>query len=480
MLNVATVGSATVFLESLLASGKTLEPVKNTPLSELTQCCLHVLRDERTLGKGDETMNLESICYDIVDMSNMFNGKIQTASDHDVYLDRATKLAGEVIQRNLNITRNHVQPMVRDLVERVEVALQDFSNVTFQTPILTDKVLDVFTHPLIEDMVKEAAASAYYADFPFINSFPALAAESIRELIPSMNSELDKRVEEVIEAIGASRLIELYSDAFVTGELTIKKCMRNEYILLFLMLNNLLTTKPAGVNAKVEEFYDKLHDMRKQAALRIRNDLQRWREGYESNSLIIAYPPSITADKTTTSDPIIVHDELYTEWLTAGGEPDLIYGAFFSDRPLNGQAILTERGKYQYEALQYLSQVQAANESKRSSVIRRTLRAGLTELFEAEVAKGESGLNETHRDAFNEKLNNATTLDLNDTLGFTTILVCDSLYPETYAKKIIDGINTYQRHYPTSRVEDLVTLVITDLLVEWVVNLMYIKPLGAS
>ena len=480
MLNPSLVGSTSIFLQNLMASGRVLTPVKNTPLAELTQCCLSVLRGEQGLRSSTEEMNLESICFDVVEMSNFFNGKIQTASDHDVYMDRATKMASDVIQRNLSLTRNHVQPMVRDLVERVETALQDFHNVTFQTPILTDKVLDVFTHPYITDLVEDATKQAYYADFPFITSFPVLGTEAIRELIPSMNSELDTRVQEVLDAIGAERLIELYTEAFVDGGITLKKYSRNEYIIVFLITNNLLTTKPAVVSSNIEEFYEKLYDLRNQAALRIKNDISRWREAYDNNRLVIAYPAQITAGKETSSDPIIVHDELYTEWLTAGGEPDLIYGAFFSDRPLNGEDILRERGKYQYEAQQYLSQVQAANENKRSAVIRRTLREGMAELFETELAKEDAILNESHRTAFNECLNNASSLELDDTLGFTTLLVCESFFPGTYAKKIIDGINKYQNQYPTTRVEDLVTLVIQDLLVEWVVNLMCIKPIGAN
>lgn len=481
MLNPSLVGSATIFLQNLIAQGRVLTPVKNTPLSELAACCMSVIRDENTISRtSSEELNLESICFDAVDLSNMFNGKIQTSSDHDVIMDRATKLATDVMQRNLLLTRSHVQPMVRDLVERVETALQDFHDVTFQTPILTDKVLDAFTHPHIVDLVDSATQQAYYEDFPFITNFPTLSAEVIRELIPSMSSDLDKRIQEVLDAIGAERLIELYTEAFVDGGITLKKYTRNEYIIVLLITNSILTTKPATLDSNINEFFDKLYAMRSQTALRIKNDLTRWREAYENNRLIISYPSQITAGKESSTDPIIVHDELYTEWLTGGGEPDLIYGAYFSDRPMNGQEILRERGKYQYEAQQYLTQLKAANENKRSAVIRRALRAGMTELYEVEIAKEESVLNETHRGAFNDLLNNATSLELDDTLGYATLLVCDSFFPNTYAKKIIDGINKYQNQYPTSRVEDLVTLVIHDLLVEWVVNLMCIKPIGAN
>lgn len=481
MLNPSLVGSASIFLQGLIASGRVLIPAKNTPLSELTNCCLSVLRNDQGLTRAPtEELNLESVCFDVVEMSNMYNGKIQTASDHDVIMDRATKMAADVMQRNLSVTRSHVQPMVRELVERVETALQNFHNVTFQTPILTDKVLDAFTHPYITDIVEAASQQAYYEDFPFITGFPALATEAIRELIPSMNSDLDTRIQEVLDAIGAERLIEIYTEAFVDGGITLKKYSRNEYIVVLLIVNNLLTTKPATINSNIDEFFDKLYSMRSQAALRIKNDLTRWREAYDNNRLIIAYPTQISAGKESTRDPIIVHDELYTEWLTGGGEPDLIYGAYFSDRPMNGQEILRDRGKYQYEAQQYLSQLQAANENKRCAVIRRTLREGMAELYDTETAKEDSILNESHRTAYNERLNAASSLELDDTLGYATLLVCDSFFPETYAKKIIDGINKYQMQYPTTRVEDLVTLVIQDLLVEWVVNLMCIKPIGAN
>lgn len=76
-------------------------------------------------------------------------------------------------------------------------------------------------------------------------------------------------------------------------------------------------------------------------ALRIKNDIARWKAAHEANNLIISYPARIAAGEEAKSDPIVVHDELYEEWLHAGGEPDMIYGAFFSDRPMNGQVILT-------------------------------------------------------------------------------------------------------------------------------------------
>lgn len=480
MLDVNSIGSAVIFLQGLMARGKVIEPVAGTPLAELASCCMSIMRTEERLGGTTEDIQLESICFNVVDSSNLYNQNIQTSSDHDVYMERAITMASDVMQRNLTVTRNKVQPMVRELVEAVELELQNFSNITFQTPIQTDKVYDVFSHPYVTDIVEAATENAYYGDLPFITGFPILDTEAIRDLIPSMNTDLDKRVSEVLESLGAEGLINLYTRTFVDGSISVTHSGRNEQIILLLITMNLLSTKPVSMTAQLDEFFDRLYVLKTQLALRIKNDLLRWKNAYEANSLIIAYPEGITGAQSTSSAPIIVHDELYTEWLSAGGDTDLIYGAYFSDRPLGGQEILNNRVKYQYEAKQYLEQLSSANESKRSAVIRRTLRSKLIELYETETKEEGSGLNETHRTAFNNILNDATTLELNDTLAFSTLLVCNSFYPETYAKKIIDGINHYQKLHPSTQVEDLATLVISDILVEWVVNLIMIKPIGAN
>lgn len=481
MLSPSSIGSAVIFLQQLAGSGKTIAPVKNTPLAELTFCCQQVFRDEiGANGPVSQEMDLDSICNDVVQCSNQFNAKIQTGSDHDVYLDRSIEKASEIIQRNLNLVRNKVQPMVRETVEYVEVELQKFSNVTFQTPILTDKVFNVFTHPYITDMVESATTDVYYGDFPFINSFPALAAEAIRELIPSMNSDLDQRIEEVMDSLGADGLIDVYTKAFVNGSISLNKLSRNEYILVMLMTNCILTVKPATLGSRADEFFDKLYAMRQQAALRIKNDLAQWRGAYESNRLVLQYPTEIMTGPDAAKNPIIVHEDLYEEWLGAGGSPDMIYGAYFSDRPVNGQEILRDRAKYLYEAQQYLSQLQAANESKRSSVIRRAVRTKVGELIKVEQETQGSEINAGMIENFHIRLNDASPLELNDTLGFVTLVICNSFYQGTYAKKVIDGLNYYQQLHPTQPVEDLATLVIADILVEWVVNMMEIKPIGAD
>lgn len=480
MLTNSSVGSAVIFLSNLTAAGKVVAPVKNTPLAELTLNCQSVLRNEASLSGTSPQLSMEEICHDVIEQSNCFNRAIQTASDHDVTMDRAVTLAADVIQRSLNLVRNKVQPMVRDVVEHIEVQLQNFSNVTFQTPIVTDKVFDAFTHPYINDLIESSIVNSYYGDFPFINSFPALSAEAIRELIPSMNSDLDRRIGELLDNVGAEGLINVYASAFVDGSIALKKLTRNEYIILMLITNSLLTVKPAALDSQIEKFFDKLYDMRVQAALRVSNDLARWRDAYENNRLILQYPDSILTGPDAAKHPIVVHEDLYEEWLGAGGSPDMIYGAFFSDRPLNGQDILRDQSKYLYEAKQYLSNLQAANDSKRSSVVRRAIREKTLELIKEEVDKEGTLISSNSVERFHTRLTDATPLELNDPLGFVTLVICESFYRETYAKKIIDGLNHYQKAYPTEPVENLATLVVTDILVEWVVNMMEIKPIGAD
>lgn len=478
MLNDSVVGSAVLFLEQLSASGRMLTAVPNSPLAALAASCSFVASVKPVTMNEQNKLCLEQICYDAVAASNAYNGKIQQGSDHDVYLDRTVTMAAETIQRNMTLTRTVIRPLVSDTVEAVTMALQNFSNVTFKTPILPDKVLSVFDHPYITEMVDNFTHNTFHADMPFISDFPALDAAAIRDLIPSMNSDLDNRIVELTDALGAEKVISTYVSAFVDGSLATKKATRNEYILVMLITSQMLLTKPVAVAGKVAEFYDKLVAMRTQSALRVKNDIARWKAAYSGNQLVISYPTRISAGEDAKNEPIVVHDELYEEWLHAGGEPDMIYGAFFSDRPTSGEDILRDRAKYLWEAKNYLQQVEAANESKRSSIIRRCIREMMTDYLSKDANSEKPEFNSEHSERIHGALNEATPLELNDTLGYTTLLVCNVLYPNTYAKKIIDGFNYYQTQYPAAVPEDLGTLVISDLLVEWVANMCVIKPLG--
>ena len=479
MLSESLVGNTVLYLEQLLGSGRMLSAVANSPLAGIAATCGSVqLRQTDLVKTTDDKLCLEHITYKAIGASNSFNPAIQQGSDHDVYLDRAVELAADTIQRNMTLTRTVIRPLVSDTVEAVTAALQNFNNVTFKTPIIPDKVLSVFDHPYVQEMVENYTQNIYYQDLPFINTFPALDASAIQELIPSLNSDLDKRVVELTDALGAEKVIATYVSAFVDGSLATKMVTRNEYILVMLIASQLLLVKPASVAPQVTEFFDKVTTLRNQVALRIKNDIARWKAAYEANNLIISYPARIAAGEEAKGDPIVVHDELYEEWLHAGGEPDMIYGAFFSDRPMNGQVILTERSKYLWEAKNYLQQLEAANESKRSSVIRRVIRESLVDYLNKDASSEEAKFNERHATLIHNALNNATALDLNDVLGYVTLLVCNSLYPESYAKKIIDGFNHYQLQYPAAVPEDLATLVISDILVEWVANMCLIQPIG--
>lgn len=475
MLRESTIGSATLFVERLFSSQKMIEPVQGSPLHALAYSCITPLRLDKNSGSN---IDVEICCKKAVDLSNTFNKLIQTSSDHDVEMDKAVQLASNVIQSNINITRNVIQPMVRDTLEYVETSLAKYSEITFQTPIVTDRVFDVFLHPFIEDMLKEYG-DVPYKEFPFINTFPSLTTEAIRDLIPSMNSDMDSRLKEVIDNLGAEKIIGIYEDAFVSGIYDARVIDRNSHLIIMLITNGLLTVGNVALNKEIEKNRTRLEELRNQCALRISNSIQQWKLAYENNRLIISYPEKITSGQAASKLPIIVHEDLYNEWLAAGGDADLIYGAFFSDRTLHGDKLLADRSKYKREAEKYLQELYSANESRRSNVIRSSIRESLNGILEEDSRSEEPRFNKTHLDEVNRRLNEATHLDLNDPLGFTTLIICEALFPETYAKKIIDGLNYYQHQYPNTQVEDLVTIVISDLLVEWVVNLMYIKPIGA-
>ena len=477
MLNKASIGSATVLISDLISRGKTLQPLQGSPLAELAFQSTPLLPAGYRCGNE---LDVESLCLDAIETSNSFNAKIQQSSEHDLYLDRTVSIGVSIIQRNLDLVRNTVQPMVRDVVESVERSLADYNDVTFRTPIVTDKVLSIFTQGHVRESIKVYAEGGFYEDLPFINEFSNLGLEEVAALLPSMNSRIDEELNGLLELIGAARVIDIYTKVFVTGMIDSDELNRNELLLVFLMSMNLADNRPdAFPLTDGSPLLLKVMKLRTQLAIRLNNSLTKWEEAYKLNRLVISYPARISASKAAQSDPIVVHDELYEEWLAAGGTPDLIYGAFFADRPTDGQLILKERTKYDWEAKNYLNTIASANQSNRLNLIKQSIRETLFGLVRADLTSAEPKFNLTHMDAIDDYTKRATNIELDDTLGFVTMLVCEVFYPETMAKKLIDNINYHQRQHPETRVEDLATLAILDVLIEWIVDMMEIRPIGA-
>lgn len=478
MLNKKMVGATKILVDNLASKGLALCPVPGAPLMDLVQCTLPVFKNK--YGNQD-VVDSADIADGIVACSNAYNSKIQTCSDHDAMHDRVVTGVVDVIQANLAITRNKVQPLVVEMVERVEKELQSFSNVAFATPIITDSVLGIFDNPFVENLIKDSIHSNYYDDLRSFSNFPSLDVIGIRALIPPYGSTLDKQIDELFEKIGSLRLIEVYAMAFVNRELSLRTVSRNEYLMLLLLINSIKEHKPAEFARLLDEEdhgWDNLRDMQEQLAIRINNSLTQWRESYQSNTMVISYPKNVTPT-TSNPEPIVVHEELYNEWLDAGGDSDILYGSMLRARYHNAKDLMDNAIELRYQARQALNEIASANETMRVNVIRRTYRQHMHEYIMASRVEGGDNYGDEFVDRLNQHLNNATAIDLDDVFGYATLLVCDVLFPDTYARKIIDGMNHYQRLNPEERPEDLATLVIHDLLVEWVVNLCMVKPLGA-
>lgn len=474
MLRHQVASASVVTVRALLDRGLVVAPQPDTALYSLVSGSMGMFGNGQLFSGPVTSDSLQFAADLLVANTNRFDEKIQTCSDHDIDMDKARIGIAALIRRNVHITRNQAQPMVRAILEHVTKTLAESADVAVMTPIIPDKLHAIYDNRYYSDLVTANAAETVMGDFPHIDTLPVLDLGSIRALALTGIDSVDKDVIDFIDNLGADRFVTAYVQSFTISEVVkdVTLLDRDQMLIALLIARSIRANRRAselGTTLSTEV----LDRFISQAAVRIQGKVDLYRDFYDQNQMVIKYPESVKLNATGTNNVIVVHDDLYSEWLEAGGSPEIIYGAMFSDHARNSELLLQNKTFYIAECEKYLAQVGAANDANRD----RFIKSAIFESFMDQVKTQDpvEGIN-VNRDELHYQLRdilgNATTTELNDTTNLVTNLVCDLMFPNTYSKHIIQQMNRYQQERPNADPNDLSTMATLDIVVKWAVRCM--------
>ena len=471
-LNVASASVVTV--RALMDKGLVVAPQPDTALYSLVSGSMGVFNGGMLFEGPATSEALQFAAEMLVGNSNRFDEKIQTCSDHDIARDQARVGIASLIRRNIHITRNQAQPMVRSILEHVSKTLAEVSDVGVMTPIITDKLHKLYDNRYYNELVTVNAAEAVYGDFPHIDTLPVLDLSGIRSLALTGIDSVDEEVIDLIDNIGADRFVTAYTQSFTKSE-RIKDvgALDRDQLLIALLIARSIRANRRATELGTTMSTEVLTRFISQAALRIQGKVDQFRDFYDQNMMVIKYPETVRLNASGAESSILVHDDLYTEWLEAGGSPEIIYGAMFTDRARDSEVLLNDKERYVAACEKYLTSVSSANEANRDKFIKVAIFESFLENLKTQDPV--EGI-EVNRDNLNyqlrEILNGLTSVELNDTANLVTGLVCDLLFPNTYSKHIIQQMTRYQQERPNADPNDLSTMATLDIVIKWVVRCM--------
>lgn len=482
MLNINGIDNAVMIAQKALTRGRFLAPVAETPLHGLVTACLTIPKHE--VGADYPVGDLVNVANDLVNASGTYDQKIQTMSDHDVMMERASVKVAGVMRENIQLIQNVVSPLVRKTLEEVNQALAGLEVAAIAVPIVEDSLCEFYFNDYFEDLILSASENTLRSELTPIHAIATLELSELVALAKTGIAGVDEDIERLIAVIGAEGIItgitywlsKIKPRQMLSETERAMVDSRDMAVFIVLVCRSLLNG--AAGDAQVPELLlDAVRDLMGQMSIRVRNDKARWEAAYEAGQLVISYPNRKEVNGSA-GDKIVVHGELYNDWLAHGGTPEILYGAFFSDRAMMVSALDQGRERYNSQANAYLLDLRTANMAQTDAAIRSTIVNVVAQAAEEQGIQpsvDKSGVIVETKYRVLACLGHYARITQDEVVNIVTNVVCDSLFAETYAKFFIGLMNSYQRENPDAEPSTLANIATIDLLVRWVARSMTVE-----
>jgi hypothetical protein len=469
--------NASVNLASKFAKkGLLLSPITSTPISQLVNASyfptptgefLQMDIDDK-LKKGSTHRSPDGVCH------------------HDLVMDEVVEPIVKVIKLNLDLARNRVNPIIRDVVECTQKELDNMESVGApRVSIVPQNYHSVWSNNLLLELVErfeEAPVNdqAMNVLVPMPETYEALTG-----LLKTGIARLDREVEDLLSSLPEEFVKYTYTSAFgdpissdgnqslinLVSHFGNSQMMASSILLLHLFARGLSNSVPENINMSLPEFKAYLATVIEQSGRAINRVMQKRVKEKNRKVLIYDYPleGSLVGSVDTT---VRVNGDIYNDWLQDGGEPEVILGALVGDRETGYQGLIDR--KDQYKALwvkhERTLKLRIVNDRQNNALeaLKRSLLKVVSELDEeikfADVA------------VYRQRIVDATVklsgMWFEDIYRTVRKVVCEVMFPHTDALKVLCALDEAAEANPDLDIREAGHLAVINIVAEWVAQLI--------
>lgn len=474
--------SVCIIAEMLKRNGYAVEPTQSTPLYQLTSDTMSLLQGQSSNAVDPE--NMSALAAMVQGEAKLGENTAGGYACHDEHMAAAAEGMASIIRANLQTVRGVVRPMIDEIVAEVNKNLSALSAVAIVTPIVEDHVSGIFFDPMIKEIMKKPS-SVVMQDLPGVSFFAVIDLPQVNGLIHTGMTKVDAMIDELVESVGAERLLALYADHFAVNQAGVvveAASTRDEFMLLLLMAR--------GLSSRIDEYSESksshtsiemvLTDFMEQLKLRIETSLYKFDMAVQNHQLVVSYPDELTIDANKVSKPILVNGEVYRDWLEEGGEPEILYGAMLKDRATGAVTLFENRAAYQAACQKYLAEIEERNETSKDTTIRFSIAsAAETYINRVEELPGCKLPKEQAIASIRSAANKMYATNLDNVYIEVKNIVCRTLFADTHVEEVIDHMIRHEGESSEYTPEEQLANSVWDLLARWIV-LGQMNIVGAS
>lgn len=381
MIRENTLTSVVTLANKLASANVLLSPVESSPLSALICAGSIPIPDVGGLSQPFEQRLLTGSMY-----KNQ-----QGICEHDMVMDEIVEVVEKTVNLNLDLAQNQVNPMIKRVLEATQEfvnnkQLLDPSDINI-SPIQYHKSWS--SHYLL-GMI-ERFGETPVNDVRLSLKVPMPAVENEFELISTGLSRFDEELMDLVSTLEPGTVSDLYRRLFVTESedyvpqilqyLNYLRVNPNQPLLVFLIAHKLIDNIPEGVDASPQMYNEYITSIMAQAGRALCRQLER-REAAAKNRILLNGWPTLEADDLgVTPIAIEVNGDVYNKWLQDGGSPEVLFGAFVSDRTTNYDLLLERKDSY----VNAWARQQRMLEASRRMQLDNHLLLGLNKAMEQEI-----------------------------------------------------------------------------------------------
>lgn len=278
-----------------------------------------------------------------LDRTNEFANPQNVDAVHSQFTDEAAVSIGEIVSRNIMVARTDAIPLIKTIMEEFEQVI----NPDIPYAYRRRSVVPVPFHPIWQNNYVIEAGDTY-ADGVNAGQVPQgliLSTEeeqftNFLELTKTGLPQVDKQLDELLKTYDDERLKELFKSCFTSGYLdtvrgpgSLSGAWINDQILLHVWARNLVDKHPEKSSHNLTAYQNGINIVLQRTGNNIWNINKIRQNCADGNVMILAYE----------GDQVMVHSDIYTEWLKKGGSPEIVLGASLLTgqlRPSNGEELL--------------------------------------------------------------------------------------------------------------------------------------------
>lgn len=416
-------------------NGLVLSPISGTPLAVISRALI-----DKTIAHGYLVGNVDdsdkSIDEIITTIHQLSDESETSYESHEVELNELMKRLMLNVKTNIYLTRNVVLPLVDRYTEKLNniVNTHQLAN-GIALNVVDDRRVFILQHPnIIQLTERHSERTNYEVDLPRYHE--DISGPELLAALRTGNKGLDDDIADWVTLNDLSSTVySVFKNLYLKGDsnLPLTRYVNSdnptEALIGFLLGLGLPKLKIMAEGVGLQKYEADMEAAASACAGLVNQAIKEHTLAIKRKRLVLSYPAPGRATSFDTVNNVLINRTVYDEFLERGGEVELIFGAYLTDRETDLEAILGNPTKY----LDAYNRLVSQNKLTRQNKVLTAVKNGLFDL-QLDICKDIDDLQDG---------------DVETSVGRIQLLVENVEY----------DVNNYVRRLDFDSIENLYTLV---------------------